>query len=149
MQFHSKVTEPPFFWRLPAQITNKDSNKNLKTGVRIKKIIVSSKGDGCEIFGELQGVGILFKLPEAFFHGNSRQTSTDQLIKFLKILASFVESTPTEIYLVTMCQAQIIDEKNIMLYVLDPEFLSFLTKDRKKYSSLTKIAVAISSHMLK
>lgn len=146
---NSKVKEPPFFWRLPAQITNKDSNKNLKTGVKIKRIIVNSTGNGCEIFGELQGVDILFKLPEAFFYGSSRQTSTDQLVKFLKILAVFVESTPTEIYLVTMCQAQVIDEKNIVLYILDPEFLAFLTKDEKKYSSLTKIAVAISSRMLK
>lgn len=149
MNGEGKIQEPPFFWRLPSQITKKDSNKNLKTAGKITKITIGSDERSCEIQTKLQGVSILFKLPESFFEGNLKRTSADQLVNFLKILEQFIEKKHTEIYLVTMCQSQVIDENNIVLYVLDPEFLSFLTKDERKYNSLTKVAVAISSKMLK
>ncbi|MBO0445567.1 hypothetical protein JZO78_04355 [Enterococcus ureilyticus] len=141
-----KVKEPSFYERLPHQLSVKDSGENLRTSAIIKEVkIFKSDNPQAEIktvFGDIQ---ITFVMPEPFFLGNERRLSVDQLIEYLEIIKKYVEAHPNEIYLTTMCQSRELDMEDIILYVLEPDFMSFQTKDGRDFETLTAVIAAIST----
>lgn len=140
------VREPSFYMRFPHQLRVSDSGKNLKVPVIINKVKVNNSN---KIFGEINGFfensEVTFILPEVFFEGNQRGLAKDQLIDYLNILGEYVEKKPKQLYLLTLCQSGEIDEKNLMLNVYEPDFMSFVTTSGKKIPSLSDVVIAIKT----
>ncbi|MCF6165757.1 hypothetical protein LROSL1_0299 [Furfurilactobacillus rossiae] len=137
-----KVREPAFYNRLPQQISELDSFKNLKTSARILAVDVSEQDNFCTILGELGSTKIKFIFPEAFF-ANTSSVVSSQLSSFFETLSQFVKNVDTELYITTLCQTREVDMTNLQVYVYTSNFLSFQTR-RNTYNSLDAIAIAIS-----
>lgn len=145
-----KVKEPTFYERFPHQISEKDSGKNLRTTFKIEEIRIGSKKNEkyAEISGSLESVNITFVLPEEFFVGNERSLDSNQLLGYLEILKKYVETGSTDLYLTSLCQSRKIDMDDIVLYVLDPDFMCFQTLTGRDFPTLTTIIVAITTKVI-
>lgn len=86
-------------------------------------------------------------MPEPFFVGNERRLQKEQLVEYLKIIKDYVKENPKKLYLTTMCQSEELDMENILLNVLDPDFMSFQTED-KDFDSLTIVIAAITTGVI-
>lgn len=98
-----------------------------------------------KIEASFENKSITFILPPVFFQGNQRGLSTDQLFSFLETIRDYFKDNPNQYYLTTLCQSQEIDLSNIVLYVLEPDFMSFQTLKGKTFESLTAIVAAITT----
>lgn len=68
-----KIKEPPFYERLPHQLSEKDSGQNLRTSAIIKEVIIFENNvPRAEIKAEFVDINITFVMPEAFFVSNER-----------------------------------------------------------------------------
>ncbi|MFK4757273.1 hypothetical protein WKI11_12195 [Enterococcus avium] len=144
-----KVKEPPFYERLPHQLSVKDSGENLRTSAIIKEVsIFDTNGPRAEIKTNFEDIKITFAMPEAFFVANERRLQTDQLIDYLSIIKKYVEKHSDYLFLTTMCQSRELDMEDIILYVLEPDFMSFQTKDGRDFDSLTSVIAAISTSVI-
>lgn len=141
------VKEPPFYQRFPHELSEKDNGKNLRTSALIKTIKLNDNIDNpsAEISASFEKVQLIFSMPEAFFKDNKRNLNSDQLISYLKTIKKYVEENPETLYLTTMCQSSDINLDNIVLSILEPDFMSFQTKNFKSYDSLFTVVSAIST----
>ena len=99
-----KVKEPPFYERLPHQLSVKDSGENLRTSAIIKEVaIFETNGPRAEIKTSFEDIKITFAMPEAFFVANERRLQTNQLIEYLSIIKKYVEKNSDYLFLTTMC----------------------------------------------
>lgn len=144
-----KVKEPPFYERLPHQLSVKDSGENLRTSAIIKEVkIFKSDNPQAEIKTTFGDIHLTFVMPEPFFLGNERRLSVDQLIEYLYIIKKYVELHPNNLYLTTMCQSRKLDMEDIILYVLEPDFMSFQTENGRDFGTLTAVIAAISTGVI-
>lgn len=144
-----KVREPTFYKILPYQITSLDSWKNLATIALIKKVVVSeTERPYAQIEGTFEGQDVLFVMPEAFFQNNLREINIEQLQGYLKDLKGYVEENPKNLYINTLCQSKGIDKNNLILYIPEPDFIGFSTSSNTNFSSLTNVAIAISTRKI-
>ncbi|EYT96371.1 hypothetical protein FDP51_05710 [Enterococcus mundtii] len=141
-----KVKEPPFYGRLPHQLSEKDSGQNLRTSAIINEVLIF-KNDvpRAEIKANFDDINITFVLPEAFFVSNERRLQVDDLIEYLSIIKKYVKAHSNYLFLTTMCQSRELDMEDITLYILEPDFMSFQTLDGKDFSTLTSVIAAIST----
>ncbi|MFC7054408.1 hypothetical protein ACFQOY_13735 [Enterococcus alcedinis] len=112
------------------------------------KISTNSSNPNAEISASFGEIKLTFVMPEVFFQGNERRLDTNQLISFLEILKNYIQQKPGNFYLTTLCQSRKIDLEDLVLYVLEPDFMSFQTKSGIKYSSLTDMVIAISTGVI-
>lgn len=143
----ASVKEPPFYQRLPHEISVKDNGKNLRTSALIEniKIGTNSSNPNAEIVTSFGEISLTFVMPPVFFQGNQRRQNADQLKSFLETIRDYIEKKPGQFYLTSLCQSQDIDLDDIVLYVLEPDFMSFQTRSGIVYSSLAKMVAAIST----
>lgn len=101
-----------------------------------------------EIEGSFEGQNVLFVLPEAFFRNNLRGLNVEQLIGYLKDIKGYIEDNPESLYIDTLCQSKEIDKNKLILYIPEPDFIGFLTSSNIKFSTLTDVAIAISTRKI-
>ncbi|WP_416451378.1 hypothetical protein [Lactococcus lactis] len=144
-----KVREPRFYNIFPHQITSIDSWKNIATGALITKVTVRDADNPyAEIEASFEGQNVLFVLPEAFFRNNLRGLNVEQLIGYLKDIKGYIEDNPESLYIDTLCQSKEIDKNKLILYIPEPDFIGFLTSSNIKFSTLTDVAIAISTRKI-
>ncbi|MFL2095551.1 hypothetical protein [Marinilactibacillus psychrotolerans] len=141
----TKFMEPYFHERLPHQISEKDSHKNLKTAILIEKIILNPEKKYGEIRGTFENVYVTFILPEVFFSESSTRINSSELFDHLNILKEYIERNPNTIYLVTLCQSQKINLNKIQLYIWKSNFMSFYTEKRQKFHDLRSLTLSITT----
>ncbi|XVH18622.1 hypothetical protein ACN6KP_00650 [Enterococcus faecium] len=62
-----KVKEPPFYERLPHQLSEKDSGQNLRTSAIIKEVLIFENDvPRAEIKANFDDINITFVMPEVF-----------------------------------------------------------------------------------
>lgn len=143
-----KVREPRFHWRLPHQLSVKDSGENLRTVGMIQEVLIfDSDNPQAEIITSFDDIKITFVMPEPFFVGNERGIQKDQLIEYISILKDYIEAHPNSLYLNTMCQSQRLNMDDIVLDVLEPDFMAFQTESRD-FDTLTAVIAAISTGVI-
>ncbi|HHK2085233.1 TPA: hypothetical protein ACQK7H_001092 [Enterococcus faecalis] len=143
-----RIKEPPFYERLPHQLSVRDSGENLRTSAVIQDVIIfDSDNPKAEIKSFFGDIKITFVMPEPFFVGNERRLQKEQLVEYLKLIKDYVKENPKKLYLTTMCQSEELDMENILLNVLDPDFMSFQTED-KDFDSLTIVIAAITTGVI-
>ena len=144
-----KIKEPPFYERLPHQLSEKDSGQNLRTSAIIKEVIIFENNvPRAEIKAEFVDINITFVMPEAFFVSNERRLQSEQIIEYLSIIKNYVKKHSNYLFLTTMCQSQKLDMEDIVLYILEPDFMAFQTLDGKEFSTLTAVVAAISTKVI-
>ncbi|HFM7022537.1 TPA: hypothetical protein ACG9W6_000929, partial [Enterococcus faecium] len=79
---------------------------------------------------------------------NERRLQVDQLIEYLSIIKNYVKKHPNYLFLTTMCQSRKLDMEDIILYILEPDFMSFQTMDGRDFSTLTSVIAAISTKVI-
>lgn len=138
-----KIKEPNFYERLPHQISEKDSYKNLRTAIMIEKITLNTNKKYGEIQGMFENTYITFVLPEAFFYESDTRVNASDLSDYLNILKDYVDKNPKGLYLVTLCQSQKIDLDNLQLFIWQSSFMCFYTKNRVKLHDLRNLVLSI------
>ena len=139
----TKFKEPYFQERMPHQISEKDSQKNLRTSILIEKIVLNPRKKYGEIRGSFENVYVTLILPEAFFSESTSRINASELFDQLTILKRYIEKNPNRLYLITLCQSQKIELDKIQLYIWRSNFLSFLTKNRQKFRDLRELTLSI------
>lgn len=140
-----KILETRFYSRMPHQISIKDSNKNLKTSAVLDQIIFSESNLYVEIKASFENISLKFILPEAFFNNSRTRLMPDELLNYLKIINEYIQKENKEIFITTMCQSQEIDLKDLTLWIFEPEFMSFQTRNGQKFATLTSLVIAIQT----
>lgn len=141
----TKVMETRFYERMPFQISINDSNKNLKTSAVIEDFIFDESNRYVEIKTSLENVKVKFILPEAFFNNSRSRLVPDELMGYLKTISDYMAKSDKEIFLTTMCQSQRINLEDITLWIFEPEFMSFQTRNGDEFTSLTNFVIAIQT----
>lgn len=142
---NTKTLETRFYKRMPFQISVKDSNKNIKTSAIIEEFIFNESDTQVEIKAKLEDVKVTFVLPEAFFNNSRSRIVPAELMNYLKIISEYIEESNQEIFLTTMCQSRKINMKDIALWIFEPEFMSFQTREGAKFITLTSLVLAIQT----
>lgn len=145
---NTKIMETRFYERLPFQISINDSNKNLKTSSVIEDFIFNESSKYVEIKTSLENVKVKFILPEAFFNNSRSRLVPDELMGYLKIISDYIAKSGKEIFLTTMCQSQRINLEDIKLWIFEPEFMSFQTRNGDEFTSLTNFVIAIQTKLI-
>ncbi|MBC1935329.1 hypothetical protein HCA69_03060 [Listeria grandensis] len=122
------VREPPFSRVLLHQISEKDSYKNLSTIGVIERVEVDEIKELAKIFVSFSDINAVFELPPPFFNNSVRGISKLQLFEYVKILATYTNINKQSLYMNSMCQTNQIKNDNLILYVYDPDFPSFLLR---------------------
>lgn len=141
------IKEPPFYSRLPHEISPKDRGKNLRTSGLIEEILITENltEPRAEVRASFDSIKLTFVMPPSFFFGNERRVAPDIILGYLKTVKEYVEKKPKKFYLTTLCQSQELDIENILLYILDPDFMMFQTKEGLAFDSLRSMVIAIST----
>lgn len=142
------VYEPPFLQRNLHQISNKDAYKNLKTSAKIENIEINKNDNRAKIMGSLEGQQVTFELPPDFFTDTRRGIASSQLIEYLQILKEYIFSKKVSLYLTTLCQSHEIDIDKLVLFIYEPDFMSFQFIRGRKFKSLTGVVAAISRNAI-
>lgn len=140
-----RVYEPQFFQRNLHQISNKDSYKNLKTSALIEKITINEKENYAEIMGSLNDRKVVFVLPPDFFTDTRRGITTSQLMEYLEILKEYIFLKKERLYITVLCQSHKINTSKLVLFIYEPDFMSFQFIRGKRFKTLTDIIAAIST----
>lgn len=69
----------------------------------------------------------------------------DELLNYLKIINEYIQKENKEIFITTMCQSQEIDLKDLTLWIFEPEFMSFQTRNGQKFATLTSLVIVIQT----
>ncbi|MGO3196050.1 hypothetical protein [Vagococcus salmoninarum] len=139
-----KVKEPAFLQRWLHQISKKDSGRNLRTSAKIEGITINEAENRARISVSFMEKKATFALPPNFFTGSERGLSSVLLFEYLEEIDKFVKNTDTELYLTTMCQAEEI-KSDLVLLILEPDFMSFQLRNGRKFARLADVIAAIVS----
>ncbi len=98
--------------------------------------------------GSLEGQQVIFELPPDFFTDTRRGIATSQLMEYLQILKRYISSKKVSLYLTTLCQSHKIDKRELVLFIYEPDFMSFQFIRGRKFKTLTDVIAAISTGVI-